>query len=205
GGAAGDRLADGEGAGTDGLKTSSGFPGGHVGWRVPNLSIPFPRLSSLTSPARPMPVLLIFQILIPLILIGRVATARRRSRHSLEADIVLAAVYLLAVSLARPAIAVPWYLPGVVGRFLAAASARPLLRPREAETSRSRVPQGLWTTLRALAILGLAAVSGIAVLGHRSIPGQAVELAFPLDDGVYLVANGGSNPMVNLHLQTLNA
>lgn len=152
-----------------------------------------------------MPVLLIFQILIPLILIGRVATARRRSRHSLEADIVLAAVYLLAVSLALPAIAVPWYLPGVFGLFLAAASVRPLLRPREAETSRSRVPQGLWTTLRALAILGLAAVSGIAVLGHRSIPGQAVELAFPLDDGVYLVANGGSNPMVNLHLQTLNA
>ena len=56
-------------------------------------------------------------------------------------------------------------------------------------------------------VLGLASTYGIAVaLRSRTAPPErAVTLAFPLEPGVYLVVNGGSDIQTNAHLMTLDA
>src|SRR5690606_8194883 len=58
---------------------------------------------------------------------------------------------------------------------------------------------------RILLLLGLLAGIGTALRGRTPPEGiQAVELAFPLDEGRYLVANGGATTIVNAHLGTLD-
>ena len=42
-----------------------------------------------------------------------------------------------------------------------------------------------------------------ALAGRRPPSGPIVDLAFPLRDGTYAVANGGSNELVSAHIQTL--
>lgn len=44
-------------------------------------------------------------------------------------------------------------------------------------------------------------VVGIGVLSARTVPPHPIDLAFPLQNGNYLVAHGGSAPAANLHAQ----
>lgn len=57
-----------------------------------------------------------------------------------------------------------------------------------------------------LALAMLALLQGSRALAGRTAPaGTALELAFPLSSGSYLVVNGGSERLINAHLATLDA
>ena len=66
---------------------------------------------------------------------------------------------------------------------------------------------GMWIVAGLFAALGAASVYGtvIALHSRAAPPVRAVNLAFPLDPGRYLVVNGGSDISTNAHLKTLDA
>ena len=66
---------------------------------------------------------------------------------------------------------------------------------------------GAWLVAGLFVVLGVASAYGIAIaLRSRNVPpASAVTLAFPLEPGVYLVVNGGSDINTNAHLMTLDA
>jgi hypothetical protein len=98
----------------------------------------------------------------------------------------------------------PWYLPRAYGVLYLAALAGALRR----RTGRTTLPRSQAGIVGAV-VIGVAALAAVACAGHallgRRAPAGAIELAFPLRGGTYLVANGGSNTLVNAHLQTLTA
>ena len=54
-------------------------------------------------------------------------------------------------------------------------------------------------------LLGLVvALQAPAVIGGRQIPAEAVDIAFPLEPGRYLVVNGGHHALLNAHFMTLD-
>ena len=65
---------------------------------------------------------------------------------------------------------------------------------------RRRGEIALSTALLALALLALPGVIG----GGRQVPPDAVDIAFPLEPGRYLVMNGGHHPPLNAHFMTLD-
>jgi hypothetical protein len=55
-------------------------------------------------------------------------------------------------------------------------------------------------------VLGVASAYGVFIASRsRDVPPAAVNLAFPLGPGRYLVVNGGSGSSTNAHLETLDA
>ncbi|MCC5984441.1 MAG: M23 family metallopeptidase [Rhodobacteraceae bacterium] len=64
---------------------------------------------------------------------------------------------------------------------------------------RRRSEYALSTTLLALVLLALP-----GVISGRQVPPDAVDIAFPLEPGRYLVINGGHHPLLNAHFMTLD-
>ena len=69
------------------------------------------------------------------------------------------------------------------------------------------VARGAWLVAGLFVVLGVASAYGIAIAlrSRTASPVRAVDLAFPLEPGVYLVVNGGSDINTNAHLMTLDA
>ncbi len=143
---------------------------------------------------------LVLQFVVPLLLLGWVARAGASRALTLGAA-ALAALYLLAIGLAGLWLVLPWWLPFAYGVLLVGASVRGWTRagPQPVATPTRRTVRLL---AGALAGLALAAVI-LAALIARRVPDVAVDLAFPLDGGTYLVVNGGRHVIVNAHLATL--
>lgn len=68
------------------------------------------------------------------------------------------------------------------------------------------VTRGAWMVTVTFVALGVASACGLVIsLRSRSVPPvPAVNLAFPLGPGSYLVVNGGSDVCTNAHLMTLD-
>ena len=68
------------------------------------------------------------------------------------------------------------------------------------------VTWGVWVVAGLFVALGMASAYGTVIaLRSRTVPPvRAVKLAFPLEAGVYLVVNGGSDISTNAHLATLD-
>lgn len=143
---------------------------------------------------------LVLQFVVPLLLLGWVARAGASRALTLGAA-ALAALYLLAIGLAGLWLVLPWWLPFVYAMLLVGAWVRGSTRagPQPVATPTRRTVSFL---AGALAGLALAAVILAALIAHRA-PDVAVDLAFPLDGGTYLVVNGGRHVIVNAHLATL--
>jgi hypothetical protein len=142
---------------------------------------------------------LVLQLVVPLLLVGWVA-AGPGTRSMQIASAVLSVIYIAAIGLAGLWLVLPWWLPFFYAVLLLAAvgralRARPHLRP---------APVLARTTLVVLGLSGLllSAVILVALMARRP-PGDAVELAFPLHTGTYLVVNGGNHQLINAHLATL--
>jgi hypothetical protein len=133
-----------------------------------------------------------------------VGAARVRGTTNTVLDVAAVALYILAAGLVVPLLAVPWFVPIGGAVLLAGAAGLGLRRARAPVrgTSRRRAWPGL--LLRTLAIAALVAVSTLALSGRRAIGPAPVDLGFPLAEGTYLVANGGSAEIVNAHLATLD-
>lgn len=171
------------------------------------------------------------QLLLPLALIGRVVLPRSRPLGSWAVDVALAATCLGAITLAGLWLALPSSTSPVLAVLLVAAAAVGFRRaaagdveaprptaPRAAgdarpgsegsHEGRPRAPRTSRTTrllllARLLLVAVFVAVALVALAGRRPPEGPLVDLAFPLRQGTYLVATGGSNSLVNPHLQTL--
>jgi hypothetical protein len=70
---------------------------------------------------------------------------------------------------------------------------------------RAARPSWLSIVGRTSLALFTGAVLAIAAAGRQPPAGTVVDLEFPLRDGVYYVANGGSAELLNSHLMTLTA
>jgi murein DD-endopeptidase MepM/ murein hydrolase activator NlpD len=127
-----------------------------------------------------------------------------------RADWLVGLVLVIGV-IAAVSLAVPWlFLPALVryaylGTWLV-AGVRSWGRVRPADPSKHA---HAWSGLgRAAALIVTASawtIAGLAVDGRRVGHGEVVDLASPLDPGVYLVVSGGSRAPVNAHLATLGA
>ena len=97
----------------------------------------------------------------------------------------------------------PWWTPYVLILFAALATWRAarLLRQYGPQPSRWR-RRGEYALSTALLALVLLALPGVIV--GRQVPPNAVDIAFPLEPGRYLVMNGGHHPLLNAHFMTLN-
>ena len=148
-------------------------------------------------------VLLVLQLLAPLAVVGWVALHRPRTTTARILTILWAAGYLVAIACAGLWLVLPWYLPAVFAVLLLAAVIRSVQRHTV-----SSVPDGgrraaTGVVFHALLTLLAIALAMHAFTGRRAPDGRIVDLAFPLRDGTYYVANAGSNQLLNSHLMTL--
>ena len=149
-----------------------------------------------------MLVIGVLQLLLPLVLLVWLACRRHPSLTAWVLAVVLVASLLLVLHLAGLWLMLPWYLPALYG-LLAVFAAAYAWRERD---NRRRWPLGVaeWVGIAVrttAAGVGLAAALYAALGGRR--PGETVDVAFPLRQGTYLVANGGRIELRNAHLMTL--
>ncbi len=97
----------------------------------------------------------------------------------------------------------PWWTPYVLIVLAALATWRAarLLRHHGPHPGRWR-RWGEYALSTALLALVLLALPG--VIGGRQAPADAVDIAFPLEPGRYLVMNGGHHSLLNAHFMTLD-
>lgn len=145
---------------------------------------------------------LLLQVAVPLALLAAVAYAST-TRLTWIALVGLTGTYVAAIGLAGLWLVLPWWLPNlyVAGLLTAIAHAS----PRGASLARPSCVRG-WLTLAAIAGPTLVAVAIVLLAIEAREPSRdAVDLRFPLGPGTYLVANGGNDPLVNAHLNTLDS
>ena len=153
-----------------------------------------------------MTTLFLVQLALPLAMIGWVALAPPRTLFGFCIQVIASAAALWAVSLLGIWLLPPWWAPHAFAAALAAATGVGLWRRRPFATALPGT-WGAWTVAGLFVALSGASVYGIATaLRSRTAPPvRAVALAFPLEPGVYLVVNGGSDINTNAHLMTLDA
>lgn len=153
-----------------------------------------------------MILLFALQLALPFVLLGCVAMTPARSRLGFWIQALATAAVLVAVSLVGPLTILPWWSPYAFGALLLFAL---LLASRRRPSSAALRPSGIggWTAGTAYLALGALALylTAAALAGRTPPPGQVVNLAFPLEEGTYLVVNGGNHISINSHLKTLDA
>ncbi|GAA6202887.1 M23 family metallopeptidase [Aquicoccus sp. SU-CL01552] len=151
--------------------------------------------------------ILIVQIAIPLVLLGWLWVFPAGSLSGLVLQIAGVGVFLFALArVAQWAVPV-WWLPLVYGALWLAASAlaislRPGIDPLPIWPS-----GGLAWIATAFALTLTAAglwFSAQALRGRAPPPVEVVEIGNPFGAGQFLVASGGSQPIVNAHMRTLD-
>lgn len=146
------------------------------------------------------------QVLLPLILLAWVAFHPAAGGLAWWLQWVSVAAILLGIGLAALWTMPPFWVPYAYGLLLALITVTHLVR-------KGRPGPGLWreSSFNTVAIL-LAAGLGLvgAHMAWQALEGQilpqetVVDIAPPFPPGHYLIAHGGSTPMVNIHLKTLN-
>jgi Peptidase family M23 len=147
-----------------------------------------------------------FQLALPLALIVWLAVAPARSRLGFAVQSVASAATLAVMALRGIWLLPPWWAPYA---FAAALGWAAWLGLRRARPFASALPAtwvagivaGFFTALGALSGYGTA----VAWRSRTPPPLTAVNLAFPLESGLYLVVNGGSDISTNAHLMTLDS
>ena len=143
------------------------------------------------------------QILLPILLILGHAAMRPATTLGLwlrTASLLGLCVLLVMVGFwAFP----PWWTPYVLILLSALATWRAARLVRRHGPHPGRWRQwGEYALSTALLALVLLALPG--VIGGRVVPPDAVDIAFPLEPGRYLVMNGGHHPLLNAHFMTLD-
>ena len=151
-------------------------------------------------------MVLSLQVALPLALIAWVACLPARTSVSFGLQAAGTGAFLFALArVAQWAVPV-WWLPWVYGGLWLLAVMAGLVRKGSAAPP--RVPNGLagWAGIVLSVVLLCVGVwyGGRAMMG-RSLPEvEVVDIGNPLGPGHYLVGNGGSNRIVNVHIATLD-
>lgn len=149
---------------------------------------------------------LLLQVFLPLILLAWLAFLPAAGWLAWSVQVLAIAAVLFGMTLAMLWAMPPFWTPYLFWLLFAAIAGLQLWRG---------IADGsvIWgagalhsVALLALCILGLlGSYLGITALMGRQLPEVAVvDIAAPFPAGNYLIAHGGSNAMVNVHLQTLN-
>ena len=147
---------------------------------------------------------LVLQAAVPLALIAWQLLSRHRSVVQWLIKTSLVAGYLIAFHRAGLWIVLPWYTALV---FLAVDAGVALWQVRRVLALPWRAAQRSWVSIVGRATLALITivVLVLAEAGRQPPTDTMVDLRFPLADGVYYVAAGGSRTLINSHLVTLTA
>lgn len=145
-----------------------------------------------------MVVALILQIGVPFALVLW-QTMRDQTVAAWLIKTIIAIGYITVTMLTGIWLVAPWYLSIA---FLAASAAMAvLMHPRRVRVSGSLPPHArVYLMVRgvlAILVIGLLWLS----LESRRAPADVVDLTFPLHEGTYYIANGGSTRLTNGHLQ----
>ena len=152
-----------------------------------------------------MSTLFFAQAAVPVALILWMAFAPPRSASGFCIQFAASAACLWAAALLGIWLVPPWWAPWGFGACLLAASVVTLRRCHPFASPLPATP-GAWAVAVVFTTLGVASACGIIIAGRsRDVPPEAVNLAFPLGPGRYLVVNGGSGASTNAHLETLDA
>ena len=151
-----------------------------------------------------MMTLYLLQFIAPLFFIGWLAFAPPPSAVGFWLHVVGIAVGLVVISQTGIWAFPPWWTPFVFGAMLIAAVVAGPLPKRD----RPLWPTGFlsWLSAASFAALTLYAANEtrIAVAARQVPEGRVVDLASPLGQGTYLIANGGSGPSINAHATVLD-
>lgn len=148
-------------------------------------------------------IVLVLQLFVPVALIAWIAFGRSVGIRELLWDASITATYLLAIAIAGLWLALPWYLPWVYLLLLVAAVAS-RVRPGSRRPDAPIHGRSLASTATRAVLLTIVGTTAIwAGMGRRPPTATAMDLAFPLHEGTYLVAVGGSNALLNPHVKTL--
>lgn len=142
----------------------------------------------------------LIQLVLPLTLL--LWLAFRHARHKLVRlfQIVGTAAILLALHLAGLWIMLPWWTPWVYWALFIIA----LWRGRSPPTRSAIVAADCAQIIFWAGVVGFGVwISGQALRARAPPPGEIAALATPLPIGRYYVANGGSQEILNAHLETL--
>jgi hypothetical protein len=145
---------------------------------------------------------LALQVALPLVLLGWQAFGSERSFGWWLIKTATVVLYLIAVHVAGLWVLLPWYT-GLV--FLAAVGVVVLWQlPRiRLLPLMPHCPSGMTIAGRGALVVVAMAVLGNAIAARQMPAVQKVDLEFPMSDGTYYVANGGSVELLNAHLMTL--
>lgn len=146
------------------------------------------------------------QIILPLILVAWIAFAPMSSGLSFLTQAIAAGFVLLALLLVAVWMIPPWWTPYLYFLLWLAAI---LWRTPSLIKSRG-IPSGQLLDFAGLALImplaALAIFLTVRALAGHSPPNSeaAIDIAFPIGSGTYLVANGGSTETINGHFITLD-
>jgi hypothetical protein len=148
-------------------------------------------------------IAILVQFLIPIALISWVTLRRHRMRLSWALDLWVATAYVVAIAVAAPWLALPWYLPAIFGALLVGSAALGASRiSPEPWAASGQILARVGVGARMLAAIVCSAVTLFALSGRQRFSEPPVDLVFPLKQGTYQIANGGSRQIVNPHLRT---
>ena len=152
-----------------------------------------------------MTTLFAVQFSLPLLLIFWMTLAPPRTLFAFCIQAVACATALWAMAVPGIWLLPPWWAPWAFGIGFATATWVGLRRCRPF-TSALPVTAGGWTVAGLFVALGIASACGVVIaMRSRTAPlASAVKLVFPLEPGIYLVVNGGSDINTNAHLMTLD-
>lgn len=145
-------------------------------------------------------ILLALQVLLPILLIATIAFIGRHRLLKIM-QIVATALLILVVQLAGLWLLAPWWTAWLLWLLLGLAAWSGWRRTRS--EARLGVPGAMGLVVACLAAAGFGWLVFLAWQGRHPPQGPVVELASPFPRGSYLVVNGGSRPLINAHLETL--
>lgn len=142
----------------------------------------------------------LLQLLLPLALLAGIGRFPPDGKAGFWIQGIATAITLFAIALAGLWVALPWWLSNIYPIALGVCAV--LGGQRSPWTPGIRGLAG-WAHAVAFVALGAFSASVLtgALAGRLAPEGEAVDLEFPLANGTYLVANGGSHLVVNSNLR----
>jgi hypothetical protein len=146
---------------------------------------------------------LVTQLVIPVGLLAWLTVGHHPAPARRNVLGLLVAMYLVAIGIAGLWLVLPWWIPVAYGAVLVWITAG-WSRRRQRHARRTSGGLGRVVTMSMVAVIALlVGIVGVALAGRRP-PAEPIDLALPLRSGTYLVANGGSQLLINAHIGTLD-
>jgi hypothetical protein len=98
----------------------------------------------------------------------------------------------------------PWYVPHVLMVISISLAARTLAAAFKLWRPPDNYPQWLALSARGALVVASVCTLWLALQGRTPPAGTIIDLTFPLRSGHYYIANGGSTPLVNAHVELLS-